>query len=448
MTADITAAVDDLFPDVTDELSRLVRIPSVSASGFEPERVRESAEATADLLRRSGFSGVTLLEIDGAHPAVYAEMPGPEGSPTVLLYAHHDVQPPGPDAEWPHGEPFVPDERDGRLYGRGSSDDKAGVVTHAAIGRLFDGRPPVNLKVFIEGEEEIGSAHLTAFLDEYSPRLASDVIVIADSANWRVGVPAITTSLRGVISVRVEVAVLTAGVHSGMFGGAVPDALTILTRILSSLHDDAGNVAVPGLVGFDSEPLDLTEEELRSQAGVLPSVELIGDGSLTSRLWSRPAAAVLAIDAPPVKEAINQLIPRASAKVSVRIAPGDEPARAMASLITHLSSRPAWGAEVTVTALESGEPFALTPGDPRVEAFRDAMRSVWGVEPVDMGVGGSIPFVAAFSDANPNAAILLIGAGDPTSAAHGPNESVDLGDLRNAIESLAMALMTLGEGGE
>ncbi|HUG75800.1 MAG TPA: M20/M25/M40 family metallo-hydrolase, partial [Acidimicrobiia bacterium] len=423
MTADLTAAVNDLFPDVTDELTRLVRIPSVSAPGFEPARVRESADATADLLRRSGFSGVTLLEIDGAHPAVYAEMPGPEGVPTVLLYAHHDVQPPGPDAEWPHGEPFVPAERDGRLYGRGSSDDKGGVVTHAAMGRLFDGSPPVNLKVFIEGEEEIGSAHLTAFLDEYGPLLASDVIVIADSTNWRVGVPSITTSLRGLVSVRVEVAVLEAGVHSGMFGGAVPDALTILTRVLASLHDDAGNVAVPGLVGFDSDPLDLTEDELRGQAGVLPSVELLGDGSLTTRLWSRPAAAVLAIDAPPVKEAINQLIPRASAKVSVRIAPGDEPARAMDSLISYLSGQPAWGAEVTVTPLESGEPFALTPGDPRVEAFRDAMRSVWGVEPVDMGIGGSIPFVAAFSEANPEAAILLVGAGDPTSAAHGPNES-------------------------
>lgn len=444
MSTDPTSAVDSWFGEIVDELAQLVRIPSVSLSGFDPSQVRASAEATADLLQRSGFEGVTLLESGDAHPAVYAELRGPEGAPTVLLYAHHDVQPPGPTAQWPISEPFEPVERDGRLYGRGSSDDKAGVVTHAAMARLFDGAPPVTIKVFVEGEEEIGSGHLPQFLAEHGKRLAADVIIIADSGNWRVGVPAITTSLRGVIAVRVDVEVLEAGVHSGMFGGAVPDALTILTRVLASIHDDEGRVAIPGLVRSDSDPLDLTEEELRSQAGVLPSVQLIGEGSLTSRLWSHPAAAVLAIDAPPVAEAINQLVPRASAKVSVRIAPGDVPSRAMASLIEYLSSRPAWGAKVTVTPFEAGEAFALGEADPRVEVMRTAMRETWGVEPVDQGVGGSIPFVAAFSDAYPEAAILLTGAGDPTSAAHGPNESVHLGDLRNAIVAQARALIAFG----
>jgi len=303
--------------------------------------------------------------------------------------------------------------------------------------------PPVGLKVFVEGEEEIGSAHLPGFLAEYGELLAADVIVIADSGNWRVGVPALTTSLRGIISAFVEVKVLASGVHSGQFGGAVPDALTILTRVLASLHDADGNVAIPGLVAGETDPLDLTEAELRSQAGMLPGVELIGTGSLTSRLWTRPAAAVLAIDAPPVAEAINQLIPRARAKVSVRLAPGDSPQKAMQSLVSYLESRPAWGAQVKVIPYETGEPFRLGGDDPRHEAFRTGFAAAWGRPAVDIGVGGSIPFVAAFSAAFPDAAIVLTGAADPECKAHGPNESIDLDELRRFILSEAIALREL-----
>jgi cysteinylglycine-S-conjugate dipeptidase len=443
MNDELSAAVDDLFPELLAALESLVRIPSVSLPGLDPAPVRQSAAATAELLTRCGYRDVRLLEAGDAHPAVFGELPGPPGTPTVLLYAHHDVQPPGPDAEW-HLSPFEPVERDGRLHGRGTADDKCGIVAHAAMALLFGEDPPVTIKVFVEGEEEIGSPNLARFLADHGSLLASDVIVIADSSNWRVGVPAITTSLRGLVSVRIDVEVLAAGVHSGMFGGALPDALTILTRVLASLHDHRGVVAVPGLVAEDADPLDLTEDELREQAGAIPGVELIGEGSLTSRLWTRPAVAVLAIDAPPLSAAINQLVPRASAKVSLRIAPGDDPSRAMDALIEHLAGQPAWGARVTVTPMESGEAFALGTGNGRVEAFRDAMRETWGVEPVDMGVGGSIPFVAAFSEAYPDAAILLVGASDPTSSAHGPNESVDLDDLRKLVLAQARALQSLG----
>jgi len=439
---ELAAAVDDLFPWIRSELEALVRIPSVSAAGYDASQVRRSAEATADLLTRSGYSRVEILELPGAHPAVYGEVAGPPGAPTVLLYAHHDVQPPGPDSEWA-SSPFEPIERDGRLLGRGSSDDKCGIVTHAAVARLLGPNPPVNLKVFVEGEEEVGSSHLAEFITTHGALLASDVIVIADSGNWRVGTPALTISLRGLISAFVEVRVLHSGVHSGQFGGAIPDALTILTRVLASLHDAQGNVAIPGLVSEETEPLDLTEAELRSQAGLLPGVELIGTGSLTSRLWTRPAAAVLAIDAPPVAEAINQLIPRARAKVSVRLAPGDSPARAMQSLVAHLESQPAWGATVTVTPYESGEPFRLGGDDPRVEAFRRGFEEAWGRPPVDIGVGGSIPFVAAFSAAYPDAAIVLTGAADPECRAHGPNESIHLDELRRFVLSEAIALEEL-----
>lgn len=444
MHDDLKSKVETLLPALRGDLEALVRIPSVSAPSFDAAQVRRSAESTAELLRGAGYQNVRLLEHADAHPAVFGEVSGPAGAPTVLLYAHHDVQPPGEDDGW-DTEPFEPEERDGRLYGRGSSDNKAGVVGHAAVLRAFDGAPPVNLKVFIEGEEEIGSANLPGFLAEHGDLLAADVIVIADSGNWRVGVPALTTSLRGLVSVKVEVKVLEAGVHSGQFGGAVPDALTILCRVLASLHDANGEVAVPGLVTGDADPLDLTEEELRSQAGMLPGVELIGSGNLTSRLWMKPAAAVLAIDAPPVAKAINQLLPRATAKVSVRLAPGDVPDRAMKSLVAHLESQPAWGAQVTVTPGESGAPFALGGEDSRVDAFRTAFAEAWGRQPVDMGVGGSIPFVAAFSNAYPEAAIVLTGAADPTSRAHGPNESLDLDDWKKSIVAEAIALRLLGE---
>ncbi len=438
----LAAKIDELVPGVRSDLEDLIRIPSVSAPGFDPGEVRRSADAAATILTAAGFAGVRLLEYGEAHPAVYGECPGPDEAPTVLLYAHHDVQPPGDHSAWT-GDPFEPEERAGRLYARGSSDDKAGIVLHAGVLRALEGEPPVNLKVFVEGEEETGSAHLDDLFQQHGHLLDADVIVIADSTNWRVGTPALTTSLRGLVSVLVEVRVLENGVHSGMFGGVVADALTILTRILSGLHDSKGNVAVPGLVTGEAEPLDLTEDELRSQAGVLDGIEFIGDGSLTSRLWMRPAVSVLAVDAPPVGEAINQLVPAARAKVSMRIAPGQEAATAMAALIDHLERQPAWGAKVTVTAHEAGEPYAVAGDDPRVQAFRDAFTEVWGTEPVDIGVGGSIPFVSAFSETYPDAAILLTGVADPTSRAHGPDESQDLDELRKGILAEAIALRNL-----
>ena len=442
MHQDLISAIDSLLPELREDLEALIRIPSVSASHFDPMEVRRSAAKTAELLEKAGFDEVRLLELDDAHPAVYGCRNGPEGAPTVLLYAHHDVQPAGDPAEWTVA-PFGPVERHGRLYGRGSSDDKAGIIVHTGAVRALGADLPVNVKVFVEGEEEIGSTHLDAFLTEYGDLLASDVIVIADSGNWRVGEPALTTSLRGLVSVLVEVRTLEAGVHSGGFGGAVPDALTTLIRVLAGLHHADGSVAVPGLVSGTAAELDLTEDELRSQAGMLDGVELIGSGSLTDRLWMKPAISVLALDAPPVDEAINQLVPVARAKVSMRIAPGQDAEEAMVALVAHIEKQPAWGAQVTVTPLESGEPFSLSTDDSRVLAFRRAFADAWGCDVVEMGVGGSIPFVAAFSEAYPDAAILLTGVADPTSRTHGPDESLDLEELRRGILAEAIALRNL-----
>jgi acetylornithine deacetylase/succinyl-diaminopimelate desuccinylase-like protein len=445
MHDDLRSAVSAAFPALTAALSDLVRIPSVSAAGYDPAPVRRSAEAVAAMLREAGLADVRLLEMDGAHPAVYGHLPAPAGMPTVLLYAHHDVQPPGPAEEWETG-PFEPFERDGRLYGRGASDDKSGIVMHLGAIGAFGGRPPVGVKVFVEGEEEVGSAHLGTFLDRYADLLAAEVIVIGDSGNWRVGQPALTTSLRGLVACRVEVRTAAHAVHSGEFGGVFPDAITALARLLATLHDDDGAVAVPGLVSGEADPLDLTEEEVRSQVGAMPGVRMIGSGGITSRMWAKPAISVLAVDAPPIREAINQLVPVAAAKVSMRIPPGQDADAAMNALRTHLLEQAPWGVDVTVTGLESGSAFRLASDGPATAAWRTAMEEAWGVAPVDMGAGGSIPFVADFTARYPQAEILLTGCGDPTSHIHAPNESQDLSDLEKSAlaEAIAFRLLSLG----
>jgi acetylornithine deacetylase/succinyl-diaminopimelate desuccinylase-like protein len=303
----------------------------------------------------------------------------------------------------------------------------------------------VGVKVLVEGEEEIGSAHLGDFLKTYQELLAADIIVILDSANWAVGVPTLTTSLRGLVDCTVEVRTLRHAVHSGMFGGVVPDAVTVLARLLGTLHDTNGEVAIAGLLGEDATTLDLTEQELRAQAEPVDGIRLIGSGSITSRIWTKPSISVLAIDAPPLGEAINQLVPVARAKVSMRIAPGEDPARAMEALVTHLESHVEWGAEVTVTPGATGEAFAGKTEGVAYNVFRTAFAEAWGCDTVEMGVGGSIPFVADFSGRYPAATILLTGVADPTSRAHGPNESQDLNEIRNAIVAEAVALRLLGD---
>jgi acetylornithine deacetylase/succinyl-diaminopimelate desuccinylase-like protein len=444
MHRDIRQAVEADAPRIRDELEQLIRIPSVSAPGYPAGEVRRSAETVATMLQDSGFTSVELLEIEGAHPAIYGEIAGPPGAPTVLLYAHHDVQPPGPDAQW-ETAPFEPFERKGRLYGRGSADDKAGIVLHLASIRALGDDLPVTVKVFIEGEEEIGSAHLVDFLNAYTELLSSDAIVIGDSGNWRIGTPTLTTSLRGLVDCRVTVRTLRYAVHSGSFGGTYPDANTVLARVLASLHHDDGSVAVEGLVGYESDPLDLTEAELNEQMLPVDGLRLIGNGSLTSRLWTKPSISVLAIDSVPISEAINQLVPEASAKVSLRIAPGQDPSAAMTALVSHLKAADAWGAEVDVEPGALGSAIDLETEGTAYDAYRNGMRAGYCAEPIETGMGGSIPFVAAFSEIYPEAAVLLIGVADPTSRYHGPNESVELADIASATIAQAIALIRLGE---
>jgi acetylornithine deacetylase/succinyl-diaminopimelate desuccinylase-like protein len=442
MYDNIHAAADTDFERTRRELEEMVRIPSVSAPDFDPSEVRRSADFVAKLMTDSGLENVQLLELEGAHPAVFAEKKGPEGAPTVLLYAHHDVQPPGPDSIW-NTPPFEPIEREGRLFGRGTSDDKCGIAIHLSTLRVLGDDLPVNVKVFIEGEEEIGSEHLIDFLDAYAGLLASDVIVIADASNWRVGTPALSTSLRGLVDCTVSVRTLTYGVHSGSFGGIYPEAITCLAHTLAGLHHEDGSVAVEGLVSAHADPLDFTIDEADTQMLPVDGLEQIGVGSLTSRTWAQPAISVLAIDAVPISQAINQLVPEASAKVSMRIPPGQDALEAMDALVAHIEASVPWGAEVTVTPGSTGEAFQLDTTGVAYDAYRTGMREGYGQEPIETGVGGSIPFVAAFSERYPDASILLVGAADPTSRYHGPNESLELADLKRAIVAQAIALTEL-----
>lgn len=441
---DLAAAVAELFPSIRHTLEDLTRIPSVSAEQYPADEVRRAAEATATLFAEAGMQGVRLLEVEGAHPAVFGEIPAPEGAPTVLLYAHYDVQPPGPVSEWT-SEPFEPVERDGRLYGRGICDDKAGIAVHLGAVMAHGGRPPVGIKIFIEGEEEIGSPNLTAFLDGYRELLRADAIVVADSSNWKTGMPSLTTSLRGLVDCTVEVRTLQGGLHSGMFGGPVPDALTTLARLLASLHDAAGNVAIPGLVAYEVDPLDLTNDGLRETAGMVDGVELIGEGNLTSRLWSHPAISVLAIDAPPVSEAINQLVASARAVISLRLAPGEDPEHARTALERHLEGNVPWGAQLTISNWGFGEAFRMDTTGAAYDAYREAFRIAWGRDSTDIGIGGSIPIVGDLSERYPDAAILLTGVGDDLSREHGPDESVDLRELQRGMLAESIALRLLAE---
>jgi acetylornithine deacetylase/succinyl-diaminopimelate desuccinylase-like protein len=450
LRAALPAAVDQVLPGARADLDNLVRIPSIWADPTHRDDTRRSAEAVAALARAEGAATVDVVAGDGGAPAVIANWPGPDGTPTVLLYAHHDVQPTGGDEQWT-SPPFTPTERDGRLYGRGAADDKAGVMTHFAVLRAFRslgaGVLPVGVTLFIEGEEESGSPTLTALLAEHHERLAADVIVIADSSNPAVDVPALTTSLRGLVQCTVQVKMLERPAHSGVYGGPLGDALTALCRLLATLHDDKGRVAVPGLVHNTSEAPDLDEATFRSDAAVLDGVELLGTGTLVERLWQQPAIAVLGIDAPRVAEAANVLLPSARAAVSLRLAPGQDPAVAQRSLTEHLTGHAPWGATVTVTPGPSADPFELDAVGAVYDAARRTFGEAYGNAAVEVGVGGSIPFIAEFARAFPGAAVLVTGVGDPASRWHGIDESLHLGMFGKAVLAEALLLAELGGAG-
>jgi cysteinylglycine-S-conjugate dipeptidase len=436
------------MPRTTAELERLVRIPSMGYPGYDPADVRASAEATRDVLRDAGVENARLLELDGGHPAVYGDIPGPPGGPTVLLYAHHDVQPEGPVDEW-DTPPFEPVVKDGRMYGRGAADDKSGIVVHASAIRALtaDGDLPVTVKVVVEGEEECSTEHLPALVEGNAELLRADVAVIADGGNYRNGVPTLNSSIRGVTDIVVQVRVLPRAQHSGAFGGPIPDAITALSRIIASLHDDRGDVAIDGLDRFEWEGTQIPEDEFREESGVLDQVELIGSGTLADRLMAGPAVAVLGIDAPAIAGSSNQIVPVARARVSLRIAPGDDPVAARQALVRHLRDHAPWGVEVTFegdTGFEAGHGYIVDTSAPASRLAIAALEQAYGRDAMELGSGGSIPLVPMLTKTFPGIEVLIWGAMDDRSLIHSVNESVDLAEVERIALAEALFLRDLG----
>jgi acetylornithine deacetylase/succinyl-diaminopimelate desuccinylase-like protein len=442
---DLKNRVRDLLPGLIGDLESLVRIQSVSADPQRREQVEESARKTAQLLAAEGVAATIVRAHAGAPPAVIGERKGPDGAPVVLLYAHHDVQPENDPADW-DSPPFEPTVRGPRLYGRGAADDKAGIAVHVGALRALADDLPVTVRCFIEGEEEVASATLPELLRQHRDRLAADVIVIADSGNWDIGVPALTTSLRGLIRVDVEVRTLTHAVHSGVWGGLVPDAIMTLTKLLATLWTEDGSPAVEGLAAAPAAEVDYPEERLRAESGALRGTSWIGAGSAVERLWARPAITVTGLDAPKVAGASNTLVPAARARVTIRLAPGDSSANALARLTEHLDKHVPWGARLTTTVVDTGEPTVLPTTGPAYAAARSALTEAWdGTAPVDMGTGGSIPFIAEFQQTFPGASILVTGVEDPDTRAHGPNEGLHLPEFERAVLAEALLLQRLGD---
>jgi acetylornithine deacetylase/succinyl-diaminopimelate desuccinylase-like protein len=450
--ADLDAAQHDL--------EALVRIPSISADPEHFDDVDACAASVADLMRDAGLDDVRELRVDGGLPYVVGEWTQRADAPTVLLYAHHDVQPPGYVDRW-SSDPFIPREHEGRLFGRGTADDKAGVVTHVAAVRAWlrtAGELPCNVKVLVEGEEEIGSPGLAGFLDAHATALQSDVLLLADAGNWSVGTPGLTYSLRGLADLDVRVRALDGPVHSGMAGGAVPDPVLALAQMLATLVDEHGDPAFDGCWDDYEAPdtaerarlaaLPLNEAGLRRAWGMRPGVDIAGDPdvSIFEKVWLRPTVTVIGIDGHPIAGSSNQIVAEAAARISMRVGRGQDPHRLLDALATHLERRVPLDLELSIVRRDAVPAWHCEPIGWAFEATERALRAGFGVDPVYMGVGGSIPFVGPFADAFGGIPALLLGPADPGSRIHGEDESLHLGDWHKLIESEVRLLAELTAG--
>ena len=448
---DVRARVQNAWNDVVSVLNKKISLAAVSAKGIAGEHMRKSAQYVAGVLREVGIDARVEQSTNpdgtpGAFEVVGSRIVNPS-APTVLLYAHHDVQPVPDPSEW-ETNPFEGTERDGRLYGRGSADDGGGIAIHYGALRALSDDLRVNIKVFIEGEEEMGSPSFIPFIESHKAEFESDVIIVADSGNWSAEIPSLTTSLRGNTDVDVKVKVLGHQVHSGQFGGPILDAYTLASMLIASLYNESGDLAVPGIEA--QEPVgglqrDLDEAQVRADSSVVDSYKLAGTGSLAARMWTKPSLTVIGMDAHPVEGSFNVIAHETKLRLSLRTAPSQRPEEAQKALCDFLVSHAPFGAEVTAEPIDNGMGWAM---DPDAVATKDAlasMRDAFGVEPVNKGEGGSIPFIPELQRIFPKAQVLVTGPEDPKSNAHSPNESISLPGLRGNIVTEALLLDRLGE---
>lgn len=449
MTLDaVLSAAEKNFASVVDDLVGLSKIPSVSFAGYDPAVLDTSAAFTADLLKKSGFPKVEFLRLPGVSPAVFAESEHKPGKPTVLFYAHHDVQPPMREELW-KSPAFSPEIRDGRLYGRGTADDKAGVLLIAAAARAFASVSglPLNVKVLIDGEEEIGSPHLGKLLEKNLERFKADVLLIGDLTHLETGVPSLTTTLRGLAVVEVEVRALTKPLHSGMWGGPIPDPVTALSKIIAGLTDANGRIDILGIYDDVLAPrpdevaairnLNLSEKTFREQAGVLPDVSLFGKNEeLLLKIWREPSLVINTLEAGSRRNAGNVLLDSAWARIGIRTVPKMSAKKTSEQLTAKIKSLCPWGLSLTVTPGSTSDSWTTETGHPVFALYKKAMEHGYGRAAVEMGCGGSIPFVGEMTSALGNIPALLLPVEDPYTNAHGENESLHLGDFKKGIMSL------------
>jgi len=435
-------ATSRLMPQLINDLQSLVRIPSISFPGFPDAPLHEAAATIASMLQDADLPDARLLEVPEAPPCVYAHRPATDGAATVVLYAHYDVQPVGDEDLWTT-PPFDPAVRGGRLNGRGAADDKSGIAMHLGALRLL-GESGLGIKVLFEGKEECGHGELNRFVEADPGLVAGDVFLMTDQVNYALGVPTLTTSTRGLVNVEVEVRALRRAVHSGVYGGAAPDALVALVRMLATLHDSKGNVTVEGLSNMACGGTTYDEEDFRDQAGVLPGVELIGEGALSERLAARPSISFHGLDAPAVDSAGNALVPRARALVGVRIAPEQDPEEAFAAVTRHLHAVRPWNVELSIDRRMTAEGFVGGSEGPVFDSAREALAMAFGRAAKEMGGGGAIPFLSTYAKLVPDADIIFFGAMEPLCNIHGIDESVDLGELERWVLAEGLFLHALG----
>jgi acetylornithine deacetylase/succinyl-diaminopimelate desuccinylase-like protein len=430
-----------LQEEIIKLLSDLVRIQSISSDKNHRDQVDESAQFVQNIFADLGLNTQTI-KVPGGMPAVVAHTEIDPAKKTVLLYAHHDVQPVGDETLW-NTDPFEPQVIDGRLFGRGSGDNKSGVVVHYHVVKQLLDDLPVNLKIFIEGEEEIGSPTMTEFINQNRDALESDVIIIADSGNVRIGTPTITTTLRGLVDAIIEVDQPMRPIHSGVGGGVVPDAFLVLSKIISSFHNEKGELLIEGLTPTEMQVTELEESFLKKMLGS-EDINLFDTESISKRLWLEPALDVLAIDAPPVSEAVNLVIPKAKAKISLRLPPTEDPEHAMKMLEEHVMKNVPWNASVKFIPNSKGSGVVANPDKPFTTELVKNFNEIWKEDTAFIGVGGSIPFANDFVREFPNAELVLVGAADEELGnAHAPNESVQIDHIEMLIESLVQSLKNL-----